>query len=45
VIETNQNARMLYERVGFKEAKVQKIPYPFSRLLGFGSVTEMVYRL
>ncbi|MQY62377.1 GNAT family N-acetyltransferase [archaeon] len=45
VIETNQNARRLYERVGFKEAKVQKIPYPFSRLLGFGSVTEMVYRL
>jgi ribosomal protein S18 acetylase RimI-like enzyme len=45
VIETNQNARKLYEKIGFKEFKVNKIPYPFSRLLGFGSVSEMVYRL
>jgi ribosomal protein S18 acetylase RimI-like enzyme len=45
VIETNQNARRLYERIGFKETKVQKIPYPFSKLLGFGSVTEMIYSL
>lgn len=45
VVETNQNARRLYERIGFTEFKVQKIPYPFSRLIGFGSVTEMVYML
>lgn len=45
VIETNQEARKLYEKIGFKEFKVQKIPYPFSSLLGFGSVTEMIYRL
>ena len=45
VIETNQNAIRLYERIGFKESKVQKIPYPFSKLLGFESVTEMIYML
>jgi ribosomal protein S18 acetylase RimI-like enzyme len=45
VIETNQNARRLYERIGFTEFKVTKIPYPFNRLLGFGSVTEMIYML
>lgn len=45
VVETNHNARRLYERIGFTEFKVQKIPYPFSRLIGFGSVTEMIYRL
>ena len=45
VVETNQNARRFYERIGFKEFKVQKIPYPLNRLLGFGSVTEMIYML
>jgi len=45
VIETNQNARRLYEKTGFKKFKIQRIPYPFSRLLGFGSVTEMIYQL
>ena len=45
VIETNQKARRLYERFGFEEFKIQKVPFPFNKLLGFGSVTEMIYRL
>jgi ribosomal protein S18 acetylase RimI-like enzyme len=45
VIETNLDAKRLYERFGFEEKKVQKVPFPFNRIMGFGSVTEMVYRL
>ena len=45
VVETNPDARRLYERIGFKETRTLKIPYPFSSLLGFRSVTEMVYPL
>ena len=45
VIETNHKARRLYERIGFKATRDRKIPYPFSSIMGFGSVTEMVYML
>jgi ribosomal protein S18 acetylase RimI-like enzyme len=45
VVETNKDAERLYERIGFKKFRVQKIPHPFNRFLGFGSVTEMTYRL
>ncbi|MDG6222185.1 MAG: GNAT family N-acetyltransferase [Candidatus Bathyarchaeota archaeon] len=45
VVDTNPRARQLYERFGFKEVEVHKVPYPFSFLLGFKSVTEMVCNL
>ena len=45
VVETNARARHLYERFGFEEVKVQKIPYPFSFLMGFRSFTQMVCKL
>jgi ribosomal protein S18 acetylase RimI-like enzyme len=45
VTETNHKARRLYERIGFKATRDRKIPYPFSSIMGFGSVTEMVYNL
>lgn len=45
VIETNKNARRLYEKIGFVESKTHNIPYPISKIMGFGSVIEMVYQL
>lgn len=45
VIETNQKAKSLYEKIGFKTAKINKIPYPFSYLIGFRSINEMHYDL
>lgn len=41
VKETNKDAQRLYERVGFKQFNSKKILYPFNRILGFESVTEM----
>ena len=34
-----------YKKIGFKTAKRNKIPYPFSYLIGFGSFDEMHYDL
>ena len=45
VKDSNPNAKRLYERIGFKEKRVQKIPYPFNRLLGIKSIIEMIYIL
>ncbi len=45
VINTNPKAKRLYERIGFVESKVQKIPYPFNVIMGFDSMSEMVYQL
>jgi ribosomal protein S18 acetylase RimI-like enzyme len=45
VIGTNQKAKSFYEKIGFKTAKIIKIPYPFSYLIGFGSINEMHYDL
>jgi ribosomal protein S18 acetylase RimI-like enzyme len=44
VIETNVRAKNLYEKLGFKESKISKIPYPFSRLTGF-HIIEMRYKI
>jgi ribosomal protein S18 acetylase RimI-like enzyme len=41
VVDTNPNARRLYERVGFVGRSEARHPW-FQRLLGFGSVTTMV---
>lgn len=45
VTETNHKAKRLYERIGFKATRDRSIPYPFSSIMGFGSVTEMAYML
>jgi ribosomal protein S18 acetylase RimI-like enzyme len=45
VADANNRARRLYERTGFTETKVQKIPYPFNKIVGIGKVIEMVYKL
>ncbi|MGD6852428.1 MAG: GNAT family N-acetyltransferase [Candidatus Bathyarchaeia archaeon] len=45
VIDTNVRAKKLYEKVGFKQSKISKIPYPFSKLTGFSSIIEMRYNL
>lgn len=45
VIETNPKAKRLYERIGFVESEIHKVPYPFNVIMGFGSMSEMVYEL
>jgi ribosomal protein S18 acetylase RimI-like enzyme len=45
VIETNKKAKSLYEKIGFKNVRITRIPYPFSYLIGFRSFTEMHYNL
>ena len=45
VTDANTRARRLYERTGFTETKVQKIPYPFNKIVGIAQVVEMIYRL
>jgi len=44
VIDTNPEARKLYERLGFREEKTEKFEFLRS-VLGFGSSTTMSYRL
>jgi len=45
VKKTNPKAKKLYERIGFVESKVQKSPYPFNVIMGFDSMSQMVYKL
>lgn len=45
VISTNPKAKSLYERIGFVESNVQKVPFPFNKLMGFDSMIEMAYEL
>ncbi|MHA1289734.1 MAG: GNAT family N-acetyltransferase, partial [Candidatus Thorarchaeota archaeon] len=40
VVNTNSRAKSLYERLGFKEVKIEKMPYPWSRTFGFSSASE-----
>jgi len=44
VIDINENAKRLYERIGFKVTKVEKFECLRS-VLGFGAVTTMEYRI
>jgi GNAT superfamily N-acetyltransferase len=44
VVDTNPDARRLYERLGFAPIKTQELPYPFRRL-GFSAVTTMAKEL
>ena len=45
VVNTNPEARKLYERIGFKKVKDSKIPYPFHIFTGFSLITDMHYNL
>jgi len=44
VIDTNPNAKRLYERLGFQAEKTEHFEY-LRNLLGFGASTTMIYRL
>jgi len=42
VTDTNEKAKILYERMGFREVKNHKIPFPWSKILGFNKISEMI---
>ena len=42
VTETNWKAKVFYERLGFREIKVHRIPFPWSRIFGFSKASEMM---
>jgi len=44
VVDTNPRARALYERLGYRSVRTQRVPWP-SRWLGFGAVTQMALTL
>ncbi|MEM7612926.1 MAG: GNAT family N-acetyltransferase [Pseudomonadota bacterium] len=44
VIDTNDNAKRLYERVGFEPVRTEQFGY-LRWLLGFGASTQMAYRI
>jgi len=44
VVDSNPDARRLYERLGFREAKTERFEFLRS-LLGFGASTTMIYHL
>ena len=43
VVDTNPDARRLYERLGYIEVRTEQTPY-LRRAMGFGAATEMVKR-
>lgn len=45
VIGPNERAKRFYERIGFKEKRIDEIVFPWSRILGFNEVFEMIYML
>lgn len=45
VVDENIRAKALYERLGFKTVKHEKVPRPWSFLLGFTGTSQMVYPL
>ncbi len=45
VIDENVQAKALYERLGFKTVKHEKVPFPWNFLLGFTGISQMVYPL
>lgn len=45
VVDENVRAKALYKRLGFKTVKHEKVPRPWSFLLGFTGATQMVYQL
>jgi len=45
VIDKNQRAKKLYERMGFREERIRKIPYPWTRIFDFRQLSEMAYQI
>lgn len=45
VVDENTRAKALYERLGFITVKHERVPRPWSFLLGFTGVSKMVYPL
>ncbi|MCW4022933.1 MAG: GNAT family N-acetyltransferase [archaeon] len=45
VVDHNRRAKKLYESFGFEQVSVNKIPYPMSFLVGFGSIIQMDCKL
>jgi len=45
VIDTNVRAKLLYERIGFRETAINNIPYPWNRTFGFSSAYDMELKL
>ncbi len=45
VIDANEKAKKLYERIGFKKVKAHRIPLPWNRIFGFNRTSEMTYRI
>jgi len=43
VVGSNKGARRLYEKIGFKEAKMHMMPFPWSQVLAFKKLIDMVY--
>lgn len=43
VEDLNEKAKKLYERIGFQEEQIHRIPFPWNQLLGFNTTCEMVY--
>jgi len=45
VVDTNQKAKEFYKRIGFQEAKIQRLLFPWNKIFGFNSTSEMIYLL
>ena len=45
VVETNEKAKRLYERIGFKVLRMRRIPFPLNRFVGIDSAHEMTYHV
>ena len=43
VIDTNEKARRLFERIGFRKVKAYRIIFPWNKIFGFNRSTEMIY--
>ncbi len=45
VVEHNERAKKLYERIGFVVTRRVKIRFPWNKLLGFNYLYELIYHL
>ena len=45
VIDTNEKAKIFYERMGFREVKTHKVLFPWSKIFGFHKISEMIYEI
>jgi ribosomal protein S18 acetylase RimI-like enzyme len=43
VVDINPKAKRLYERIGFKQVKIHRIPFPWNKVFGFENASELVY--